>query len=50
MQFCGIDGITIRKQLLQNNVAMVAKDWINVCAQLAEVVHYLHEDEDVPYT
>ena len=23
---------------------MVAKDWINVCAQLAEVVCYFHED------
>ena len=23
---------------------MTAKDWINVCAQLAEVVRYLHED------
>ena len=23
---------------------MTAKDWINVCTQLAEVVRYLHED------
>ena len=46
MQFCGADGksITIRQQLLHNIVAMVAKDWSFVCAQLAEVVCYLHEN------
>jgi len=46
MQFFGVDGksITIRTQLLHKNISMVAKDWVGVCGQIAEVVQYLHED------
>jgi len=46
MQFCGVDGksITIRQQLVRKIVDMAAKDWGLVCAQIAQVVHYLHEN------
>lgn len=42
----GLDGksVTIQKELKNNTNVYIAKDWIVLCAQLVDVIHYLHED------